>query len=261
MTKSQIPETVAEITERYLELAQEAGVAPAALYLTGSVALDDFREGLSNINFVAVNQDPPPREELLLLGEVHKTLRTEYPQPWFSGIYVTWADLARDPALSSKIHGQIEGHWGTVGSADANPAVWMTLRSHPLAIRGPESPEVWADPAVFKRWNLDRINTFWRSWMSRNEDKPMTAQALLFCMPGILRAHYGIATGDVTSKSGACQHGFTVIPDVWHGPIQDALEFRQGGRTPDGRPYQRGQKALALLRLLIADANKLLGKR
>jgi hypothetical protein len=258
MTKAEIPETAAEVTERYLELAQEAGVAPAGLYLTGSVALGDFRDGLSNINFVAVNDAAPPREELAALAEVHKTLRTEYPQPWFSGIYVTWADLAANPADIGKVHGQIEGHWGSVGYAEANPAVWTTLRNHPLAVRGPEAPAVWCDPAVFRRWNLERINTFWRSWLSRNEDKPMTAQALLFCIPGVLRAHYGVAKGDVCSKSGACQHGFTAIADVWHGPIQDALELRTGLRSPDGRPYQKGQKALALIRLLIADANKML---
>ncbi len=256
MTKAEIPEPVFEVTERYLELAQRAGVAPAALYLTGSVALNDFREGLSNINFVAVNAETPPREELAVLAEVHKELRAEYPLPWFSGIYLTWDDLKRNPALVGKVPGHIEGHFGSVGSADSNPAVWMTLRKHLLTFRGADPTEVWSDEAVFKRWNLDRINTFWRSWMSRNEEKPMTAQALLFALPGVLRQHYGVSFGDVCSKADACRHGFGVIADVWHGPIQDALSLRTGAHTPDGRPYQRGQKALALIRLLIADANK-----
>ena len=252
-----MPEIATEVTERYLELAREAGVTPDALYLTGSIALNDFREGLSNVNFVVVNDGQPGREELALLADVHKALRTEYPQPWFSGIYVTWNDLAADPARIGKVPGHIEGHFGSVGSAEANPAVWMTLHDHPLAVRGPEKPVVWHDPAVFKRWNLARINTFWKSWLSRNEEKQLTAQALLFSVPGVLRAHCGVATGAVVSKSGACRHGFGAIADVWHGPIQDALDLRTGVRSPDGRPYHRGQKALALMRLLIADANRL----
>src|SRR3954453_4846085 len=94
-----LPPPVESLVTAYLELvdAELPGLIEG-LYLTGSLALDDFRPGRSDIDFVAVTAVPVEPSTLASLGQVHSLLSTRLPRPLLEGIYVTLDDLARDPA-------------------------------------------------------------------------------------------------------------------------------------------------------------------
>jgi hypothetical protein len=51
----------------------------------------------SDIDFVAVTAARPDAAALDALGRAHARLQARYPRPYFDGVYVTWADLRRDP--------------------------------------------------------------------------------------------------------------------------------------------------------------------
>ncbi|MDQ2741963.1 MAG: nucleotidyltransferase domain-containing protein, partial [Chloroflexota bacterium] len=84
-----MPEQVSVLVERYLQLVDEAlPERIEGLYLVGSIALNDFKAGSSDIDFVSVTRDRLSPRELDRLEKLHASLRVEHRRPWFSGIYV-----------------------------------------------------------------------------------------------------------------------------------------------------------------------------
>src|SRR5690349_14917707 len=67
------------------------------LYLTGSVALADYRSGRSDIDFVAVSDTALESLQLAPLRQVHTELRRMLPAPKLDGVYLTWSALAAAP--------------------------------------------------------------------------------------------------------------------------------------------------------------------
>src|SRR5687768_14671478 len=72
------------------------------LYLTGSLALDDYQAGRSDIDFVAVSDTALQGSELDVLRRVHTELRRILrrqtpPRPELDGVYLTWPALAVAP--------------------------------------------------------------------------------------------------------------------------------------------------------------------
>jgi hypothetical protein len=98
---STLPHLVAEIVGRYLRLLdEEAPGVVTAVYLVGSVALDDFRPGASDVDFLSVSARRPDRAELERLRRVHTRLAATNRRPFFDGSYGTWRDLRGDPATT-----------------------------------------------------------------------------------------------------------------------------------------------------------------
>jgi hypothetical protein len=67
------------------------------LYLSGSLALDDYQAGRSDIDFVAVSDTALQASELEMLRRVHTELRRTVPRPELDGVYLTWPALAAAP--------------------------------------------------------------------------------------------------------------------------------------------------------------------
>src|SRR5688500_15170587 len=67
------------------------------LYLTGSLALDDYRTGRSDLDFVAVSDTALHGSELDVLRRVHTELRRTVPGPQVDCVYLTWPALAAAP--------------------------------------------------------------------------------------------------------------------------------------------------------------------
>ena len=112
-----------QLVDRFLSLADD--LAPGlieGLYAVGSLALKDFRSGKSDVDFVAITARPISRELWSKIKQAHKSLTAEYRRPWFSGIYVTWADLASDPRTIHNAAFHHEGQFGIGEAFEVNPA-------------------------------------------------------------------------------------------------------------------------------------------
>ena len=90
-----IPAIADEICARYLAAfdARRTGRL-TGLYLVGSIALDDFHSGCSDIDFVAVARD---RLTLDDVAPIHAGLRAEFPRSAFDGLYVTEESSGQSP--------------------------------------------------------------------------------------------------------------------------------------------------------------------
>ena len=90
-----IPEEVRELTRRHLaEADARASGLIVGLYLTGSVALGDFRPQWSDIDFVAVLERVPTDDDLAALADVHAGLSPRRP---YDGVYLSRVDPRPSP--------------------------------------------------------------------------------------------------------------------------------------------------------------------
>ena len=90
------------------------------LYLTGSVALDDYRPGRSDIDFVAVSDTALQPSELGVLQRIHTELRRTIPGPKLDGVYLTWPALATAPVGLSAPY-CLRGQFEAKGNFAVNP--------------------------------------------------------------------------------------------------------------------------------------------
>jgi hypothetical protein len=256
----QIPGSADRIVTRYLELVDETLPGRIeALYLVGSVALDDYRDGCSDVDFVALVGSPLSSGEMDRMEVVHRGLLTEGGRPWLDGLYLTWSDLAQSPDEVQIAPHSLEGQFRRSRSFEANPVTWRTLRNHPLTVRGPV-PSVWHDPDFLKTWTLHNLNSYWADVAEQLEravfrlTEPAISEAIPWCVSGVARLAYTRATGEVTSKTGACRYALTVYPDRWHSIILQALAIR-GGTRPEADPPKPIEDTIAFMRHVIQVEN------
>lgn len=220
--------SVAAVTGRLIELldARLPGRLEA-FYLTGSIALGDYREGRSDIDFIAVLAG---EHDAAALGAIHAALARQYPQVDCDGIYVSPGELSRPPGGAG-----MEARGGAVdpcSAAERHAVAWLILADVGIALRGRAPDHRWiaADRAAAIDHSRHNLDAYWRPWLSAR--RRMHSPALLFgdavtwgCL-GVARLHATIATGRVPSKSAAGGHALVAFPG--HARIlEESLRLRR----------------------------------
>jgi hypothetical protein len=133
-----VPDEVQSVLRHYLSRvdASVPGLVEG-LYLVGSLALEDYQPGVSDIDFVAVSSSPVGSEAEEALAAVHEEVAADPDRPAFEGSYVTFDDV-RGPACQASIG--LRHHDGALSSdrTGRTPVDWFTLDRHGVAIRGPQ---------------------------------------------------------------------------------------------------------------------------
>jgi hypothetical protein len=60
-----------------------------SFYLIGSVALNDYHKGKSDIDFISIIKKEINASELEKIKEIHKKIESKYPESKLEGSYVT----------------------------------------------------------------------------------------------------------------------------------------------------------------------------
>lgn len=264
-----LPVPVQSVVDAYLEIARaEAGTLVEGLYLVGSVALDDFQPHTSDIDFIAVMARRPQPAELAALERVHTQLWARQPRPFFDGIYTTWADLARDPAGLDPGPSVHEGSFHPRSRGERTPIAWHTLAHQGIGCRGPAPAAlaVWTDPARLAAWTNDNLDRYWLRLLNPNSAlywrtamAGLTGWACVWCVLGVTRLHYTLATGQITSKQGAGLYARATFPSRWQRVIEEALRIRRqtSRRSLYHSPLARRRDVLAFTAMVIAGAHRL----
>ena len=233
------------------------------LYLTGSVALDDYRPGRSDIDFVAVSDTALERSELEVLQRVHAELRRAMPQrtggPKLDGVYLTWADLAAAPVGLSSAY-CLRGRFEAKGDFAINPVTWRTLHRHPVALRGPAQPVVHHDDQMLREWCRESLRRYWGSYVRQARGWGMyrlyslNRELAVWGVLGASRPHATIRTGEMISKTAAGTYALEVFPSRWEPIVRDAIAGRGGGERSSYRSmFARRSDALDFMEYVISD--------
>lgn len=268
-----LPDPAQAVVDAFLREADaEAPGLIEGLYLVGSVALDDFRAGSSDIDFVAVTAGRPDTTGVEVLERVHARLRERWRRPFFDGIYVTWDDLAADPTLLGPGPSTHEGRFYLDRRSERTPIAWHTLARHGVRCRGPAAADlrIWTDEAVLLAWTNENLDAYWRPRLDRGTQlftaagmAALTAWTCGWTVLGVSRLHYTLATGEITSKHRAGVYARATFPERWHHVIDEALRIRRGtaGRSLYRSPLSRRRDMLAFGNIVIADAHRLYDER
>jgi hypothetical protein len=231
-----------------------------AVYVTGSVALGDYRSPISDVDLVAVCRNRPTHDQLATLAELHRPSR-----PSVDVLYATREDLRHDPSGLS-LPGSVGGAFRRDGAFEANPVVWRVLSTHAIAVRGARltDRDVWSDAVALRTWNLDNLDGYWFEWLQRarahdaTEARVRHEYGLQWLVLGVPRLHYTIATLDVTSKTGAGRYALDVAPAQWRTVLECALALRNDRGAPLPAPVGAlWRDAIDLSSWLVDDAHRL----
>src|SRR5262249_31293296 len=99
------------------------------LYLSGSLALDDYQAGQSDIDFVAVSDTASQASELEMLRQVHTELRRTIRGPALDGVYLTWPALVAPP-IGMLVPYCLRDQFKPSGDFAVNPVTWRLMHRH-----------------------------------------------------------------------------------------------------------------------------------
>jgi hypothetical protein len=255
-----LPAEVRAVTLRHLEAADAA--APGlirALYLTGSIALGDYQPGRSDIDFMAFTSRPCSEVDIGLLRGVHAQL--EAPA-CYDGSYVIWRDQPEAPADEPVRPHIVGGEFRVANDSALTPSTWTEFARYATAVRGPAAGSIGISVSRerLNEWNLSNLNGYWLNLATRaaayygDKDPAAIEEAEFVCWGtlGAARLHYTLATGDITSKTGAGRYALEHFPD-YADLIIAALTWRATG---DGEfTMATGKRATDLVKAIVADAN------
>ena len=227
---------VSRIVEDYIDTVDtEAPGLLSGLYLTGSAALGDFHPHTSDIDFVGVTDTRPDAVAIAALGRAHTQLRDRWPLPHFDGSYVTWDDLANDPARAGQGPRSHEGRFYARGAGPSgDPVTWHTIADYGVACRGPSELKIWTNSEMLACWTINNLNTYWRRLLGR-ASRSLSSWGLATYSPcgvvwivlGITRLHYTLATGDICSKELAGCYALQTFPEEWRRIVDESLRIRR----------------------------------
>ncbi len=237
-----LPARVTAITGRFLELID--GRAPGlvtGLYLRGSLAFGEYFPGQSDIDFTAVLAERPSADQLEALASVHAAVYDAYPEPDFDGFHVLGRDLATPPAECCDLPCMFDGSFRPAGRFDVNPVSWHELAGRAVVIRGPALTEadVWTDDGVLQAYSHGNLTAYWAGVGEQLRDHPVGAakpEAAAWCVLGVGRLHHLLATGALTSKSGAGRYALTAFGQRWQPIVREALRVRE--RPEEASEYE-----------------------
>jgi len=270
-----LPSTV-ELTINKLTRALQLRVPGLvqSVYLYGSVALDAYVEGTSDIDFVAIVTKPLTAELQQGIAEAHRDVEFELPKTDLMGAYLQQEQLGLPAPAIRPLTVYYEKTLHTDGhGADLNPVTWYTLKHYGLCVYGPAAAlEYDASIEPLLRYVIRNMNGYWLGWVRRLEERlgdpnlsccdslvqDMMDEAVEWCVLGMLRQLYTIREHGITSKLGAGEYGLRIVPAQWRGLIVEAVAIK---RREPLRLYESQQQRLRelveLLRYVHAESNRL----
>ncbi|TDQ47989.1 nucleotidyltransferase domain-containing protein [Actinorugispora endophytica] len=248
-----------------LDADVEAPGLVEGLYLTGSVALGDFRPHTSDVDFVVVTTHRLDEAERTAMRRVHARMRSRFPRPQFNGIHVTWDDLTADPQHCGPVVSVVNGRFRRKAGPDVNPATWHVLAERGVTVRGPLPIEldVWDERVSLQAWSLGNLDEHWRRWRAKAGSliTPRGLAALGSLAPswGVLsvsRLHFTLRTGEITSKSGAGFYALHAFPERWDRIVNECLRIRRDSTRPSlyQNALARRRAALDYIEMVLDDA-------
>ena len=257
-----LPGPVHQVTSLFLSLADEAmpGMVEG-LYLHGSLGFGEWYDGRSDVDYVAVLAERPDDVTVARLREVHAEVGTTFARPPFDGFHLTWDDLRRSPSECPDLPCTQAGLFHEAERLDVHPVTWHELARHGVTVRGPELAEVEirTDDAELRSYTHDNLGSYWRGQADALAQFPSEAgkpDIVAWCVLGVSRLHHLLATGELTSKTGAGRYAITAFDDRWRSIVTEALAVRVTAETSgayDDDPEARAEDCIAFTDMVVRD--------
>lgn len=229
---NKIPESVQKVLALFIDKCnKELPGLLEGMYLHGSIAIDAYIEGKSDIDFVAVTSRKLTNKDATILKEIHLDLAETCRKPQLDGIYVQSSNLAAEGYFYNE---------GTFSKAVHDiPVTWWLLKNKGVKILGAAASKLPLDVTTEELTTYVRknMNEYWATRTSKMEQKKeqlMTYPVehieteMEWTVLGLLRQFYTLREQDIISKLAAGEYGLRELETKWHRLIQEAINIRQG---------------------------------
>lgn len=228
-----IPKPVEPVIEDYVSVvSQQLPGWIDAFYIVGSIALDEFNEQFSDIDFIAILNRKATSREIEELRRVHHVIEKNHPRWKMSGSYIQPSDLGK---LDDEVQPHPHYHDGVLhpnNSYELNSVTWWELKHRGITVLGeaPQNLPFTVDWDRLVSWMKENMNCYWVSWTNR----PIRVLSLYsdwgvqWAVLGVLRQFYTFKGNSITTKVRAGRYALGCLPIRWHKLIQEAIGIREG---------------------------------
>lgn len=237
---TELPVIVSNIVELFTsEICNMEPGFVDGIYLTGSLTMNDFYPGKSDIDFLVLCRTLPDRQIAGRIERVHKAVERRCAGPGLSGSYLATGSLSAADPESIKT---LSYHAGSVQYQpfDMAPVALAELKWNAFTIFGRAAGTLPVD-TVEKQVDdfLHRnIHSYWKKWIQRHA-AVFNRKILLFLFPrltewavlGVARQIYTLQTGKITSKKAAGFYCMAFLPDRFHPVVREAIAIREDDRS------------------------------
>ncbi|MGE8034055.1 aminoglycoside adenylyltransferase domain-containing protein [Lysinibacillus sp. NPDC093692] len=236
---SRIPIPVQTVLNEYLSLFQNK--IPNILegfYLHGSIALNAYINGSSDIDFVTVVNRTLTEEDAKVISDLHKELNRKYKEIGMDGSYIQVGDVGKK---QSEVKGCLKVNEGKTnwGNDDINPITWWVLKNKGITVLGPDiaTYNFSVDERVLVNYVLQNMNSYWANRLKTMEKYKTMAfvipnklvdEEVEWSITGMLRQFYTLTENDIVSKVDACKFAIHHLPEEFHKVINEAIAIREG---------------------------------
>lgn len=260
-----LPEDVQNILNDYLEIFKiKLPGLMDSFYLIGSIAMNDYIEGKSDIDFVCLINRELNSSEINTIKRIHKEISSKYPENELEGTYITQKQIGKlDTGPVVHFDGK-NIHYDTK-SGNIGIITWFVLQKYGITVIG-KSPEYYIsyiNPDDLVNYANLNANTYWSKWTERASKwslygfKTLFAQKVEWGVLGISRLYYTKREKDVISKYMAGEYVLKDIPPEFELILKEALRIRNGGvKSYYGSPFKRRKDIIAFMEYIIDKFKK-----
>lgn len=256
-----VPEVIQPILQNFNSLiSQQLPDLMKAFYLEGSIALEEFNERFSDIDFVVIFERRATQAETEHLRHIHQVIEKTYPQWKMSGSYLHWDDLSNP---GSEVNPILHFHDGILqldGHFEFNSVEGWILKNHGVLLLGPDPQKLpfAVDWYLLIRAMRENLNSYWVGWTRRPNRIIILLSdwGIQWAVLGVLRQFYSFRENTITTKVKAGEYALSCLPGRWHQLILEAIGIRNGQHWSRYRSrMMRTVETIKFLKFIISTCN------
>ncbi|PGL70502.1 aminoglycoside adenylyltransferase domain-containing protein [Bacillus sp. AFS055030] len=239
-----------------------------SFYLYGSITLSAFKNGFSDIDFIAVVKRKVSEADVKILRDIHKDMQRKFPNTILDGWYIFKEDLQslnEEGKLCIRFNdGQFQG----LNIFEQNSIDVFQLKTYGITVRGLNFDNV--DISV--NWDTllsnmrNNLNSYWLSWLNNCKKFPtvnylsliVSLRSIEWGVLGVSRIYYTLKEKDITSKVGAGEYALKSVPKRWHKIINESLRLRTDHKKSYYKSiFTRRKDAIDYMEFIIRECNKI----
>jgi hypothetical protein len=255
-----VPKKAQEVLDQYfIQMNKELPDLVEAYHLFGSVSLDAFQEGLSDIDFVTVTNRPLTEQEVRILEQIHHDLEEEFPKASLDGRYVVKEDMENLAYKDCPYYYFNSGKFVGIERMFKNSIDTFQIKHYGIPVLGkdPRTYDYEVDWDILSRNMKGNVEAYWMNWKKRVEQLPANkfeGWMIEWGVLGVSRIYYSLREQDMISKTGAGEYALQHVPARWHRIIQESIHLRSGSEKSLYRSiFQRRNDALAYMDYLMKE--------
>ena len=257
-----LPPFVDDVITSYFTGVSEIDAANVeGIYLIGSLALNDYHIGKSDIDFMTVLKERPSLGVVTSFGRLHADIEKQFRHAKMDGFYITQNGMREGQLWYPSFH---EGKLIHARKFEPPRQIILELVENSIPIYGPQASELGFELTT-SQVNSDlhsNLNYYWKNWVNDHRFPKMKFWKLYFTSTlsewgvlGVARQLYTFETGKIASKIDAGKYLLLRAPEVFRKVINEACEARIKGRHSLQPSFKRATQTLACVRWVLNAFN------